>query len=341
MKQIPSNPKNILILNIAGMGDAILSTPTLRAIRNRFSNSKISVLILPRTVEIYSGLPFFDRMLVLKNYSYMGKNSIKTLLNVIKLLISLRKENFDLMINIQPVRTFLGSIKMSLLFYLVNAKYKVGRNTFGMGFFYDLRVPEDKTKHEIDVDLQIASSLGADTSNRMPEISISNEDEKTALAFFNDNDIKPNEFTVALNPGAFRPSRRWPAKRWAELGDILINNYRAKVILTGEKKENNLMQTILSSMKNRPVINLGNFNLKQLAALLKNVNLVITNDTGPLHLAVTMNTCVIALFGPGDFNKFYPIGSKNIVLRKDVSCFRPCYKFECDDLKCLKLITIE
>jgi ADP-heptose:LPS heptosyltransferase len=154
------------------------------------------------------------------------------------------------------------------------------------------------------------------------------------------NGINKSDFLVALNPGGNWVPKRWPKEFWAELADKLIAEMGAKVIITGSVSDVTLAHEIKSLMREKPVLACGALNIKQLGALCKRLDVFVTADTGPLHIANAVGTKkIIALFGPTSRHITGPFPDKNVViLQKDVGCVIPCYEAHCQDNRCMKAI---
>ena len=337
--------KKILIIQVAGIGDLVLATPTLRAIRDRFSQSHISLLTNSRAKEIVIGSPYIDEVFTLELDKYSHFLSIfrpRNFKEIWKLIKTLRKKHFDMTINLFALVMKKGIIRTALLFYLIGAKYRVGRDTDGRGFFYNAKVPEKSggTRHEVERNLDVARTLGADIKDKGLEVRVSKEDKKYVSEFISQNKLDGN-FIIGLNPGASIPSHLWGKENFAKLGDELVNRYQAKIVITGGPDEVKLADEIVTMMETKPTIAAGRTTLKQFAALIERCNLFITNSTGAMHMVVAMNTSLIALLGP-DPVKYFPYGDKNryVVIKKDVDC-SPCFKLKCKKHLCMKLITVE
>lgn len=342
----PEKIRKILIVQVAGIGDLIIATPTLRALRNRFPQSHISLLTTPRAVEVVRGSPYVDEVFALDLNKYPHFLSFlrpRNLREILKLIKTLREKHFDMAISLFSLVRKRGIIRMALLFYLIGVKYRVGRDTDGRGFFYNIKVPEKGggPRHEVERNLDIAKALGADIKDKRLEVYVSNEDRKYASQFLSQNRVLNSNLIIGLNPGAAVPSHLWGKENFVKVGDELIKRYQAKIVITGGPDEMKLADEIASMMETRPIIAAGKTTLKQFAALMERCNLFITNSTGAMHMAVAMNTPLIALLGP-DPVKYFPYGDRNryVVIKKDVNC-SPCYKLKCRKHLCMELITVE
>ena len=146
---------------------------------------------------------------------------------------------------------------------------------------------------------------------------------------------------MGINPGGNWLPKRWLPEYWAQLADKLISDLKVKVIITGGSKDLELADSIRRQMRQKPIIAASKFNLKQSGALFNRLDLFITSDTGPLHIANAVGAKkIIALFGPTDPNITGPFPLTNVtIIRKDIGCKIPCYVTDCKDNRCMKLIT--
>jgi heptosyltransferase II len=147
---------------------------------------------------------------------------------------------------------------------------------------------------------------------------------------------------VGIIPGAHERTRIWDSGRFASVADSLISKAKAAVLILDGPGDNKLSSSIASQMKNIPFDMTGAFNLRELMAILNSCDLVIANDTGPMHIASLLGVEVITFFGAGDIIETHPVGEKVHIIHRDLPC-SPCLKSECAEgnYKCLKLITIE
>lgn len=330
------NVKKILVIKLAGIGDLILASPALRALRKRFPGARITLLTTPRAGELAEGSSYINELFCLNPAS-------KNLRGVIGSIRSLRRERFDIAINLYNLFTLGGALKAAFLMYSIGVRCRVGRDTDGRGFFYTIKVPDERfsNRHEVEYNLDVMQALGANIKDKGLEIPISNKDREYVRKFLKQNGITDEDFVIGLNPGGFRPSHRWNKEKFARVGDKLTKKYKAKILITGGPEEIKLAQKIADMMTIEPIIATGEVTIKQLVSLIERCNLFISNDTGAMHMAAVMKTPLIALLGPGPL-RYGPYGDKNryIIVRKDVEC-SPCYKFRCRKHLCMKLITVE
>jgi heptosyltransferase-2 len=316
------------------MGDAIMATPSLRCIRNLFAKDKIFFCANKTVAEILSGCPFADQWITIK-----GNNPFAA-------ARELKKYNFDTAILLK------NSFASALAVFLAGIKTRTGYARDGRGIFLTEKIIPSKIASfrfkplsAIDYYLAIASRLGADTANTKTELCISEGDKKAILEKFGEklNGSKP--LVILVPGGAFGPSKLWSEERFAQTADFLIEKFSANVFISVSpvKEETQIAEKICSAAKH-PIINLAKtpVTLGQLKTLFSFAQLVITNDTGPRHIAIAINRKVITLFGPNNpawTENEYPDEIKIIA---DVPC-APCDKPVCkkDKHYCMESITAQ
>jgi len=227
-----------------------------------------------------------------------------------------------------------------LLFSKIPRRIGYGSKRAGFLLTEKAGIP-DKKLHKVEYFLNLAKAAGIETKNKNYEILISDNDTKEGEKILNDAGIKDKGF-IALNAGGNWDLKRWPAENFAELGDKIFEKLGSAIILTGAEKDIVLAENIAGLMKHRPLILCGKTTLKTLGAIFKKAICVISNDSGPMHLAVAAGTRVVAIFGPTSPELTGPYGDgRYIVLRKDTGCKIPCYDLKCKDNRCMKAVTAE
>jgi len=326
--------KRILIFNVNWLGDVLFSTAAIRNIRRNFPAGFIACIIPSRCYPVLKGNPYLDEIII-----FDEKDRHRGALAQLNFVRSLRAKKFD------TVFLLHRSASRALICRLAGIKERLGYYTRKRGFLLTKKIPmpAKDTLHRIDFYLNILEQAGLKVEDRYADFIISEEDIDFVGAFLKKQGLSKEDFLVGINPGGNWPQKRWPRECWALLADKLISHLGAKVIITGGSADISLAGRIRESMKGKPVIACGAFNIKQLGALCKRLNLFITADTGPLHIANAVGTKkIIALFGPTSPKITGPYPQKNIViLQKDVGCKIPCYQIKCRDNRCMKAITPE
>jgi heptosyltransferase-3 len=332
----------ILIIKLKHIGDVLMATPAISAIRERFPDAHISVLIREGTEDMLTGNPKIDDVIVYDGFR--GMSFINKMLKEIGFAFGFRRKRFDLIVE-------LGFGDREAIYgFFSGARFRIGFDPKGEGFLgrgYTLThmIPMDNSKHIIERDLELLRPLGIDNDKRGLEIYYSSQDREFAEVVLKENGINDDDIVVIIHP-----TSRWLFKCWTDEGNAVIadhiqSRHGAKAIMTcgpGDREKGKL-ERILGKAKTRPVSFIGNLTLKQLAALIDKANLFFGIDSAPMHMAAALKTPVIALFGPSGEHNWAPWGDGHTVIKKDMPC-RPCGRGGCYDSKrseCLEAITIE
>ena len=326
------NADRILIVNVNWIGDCIFSTPFIKAVREAYPDSYIACLLHPRCVEILEDNPRINEIIV-----YDEELAHRSLLGKFKLIAYLRKKRFDTAFILHR------SFTKAVIAFLSGIKKRIGYPTKHRGLFLTKQVemPDEET-HKVEYFLNLARAAGINTDRVAYEFFVKDSDRKKAGQFLRENGVSDGDLLVVLCPGGNWDPKRWPRENFARLGDSLAEKLGAKVVISGAKKDAQLVGEIQRMMKNKPVISCGKTTLKELGALLERANLVVANDTGPMHLAVAMKANVVALFGPTSPRLTGPYGTGTYrVIWKNEECEVPCYDVTCTDNRCMSAITVE
>ena len=328
----PGGRKKILIVNVNWIGDVIFSTPFIKTIRDTYPDDYIACLLHPRCAEILKGSPRIDEIIV---YDEEGKH--KSLIGKLMLILHLRKIHFDIAFILHR------SFTKALLVFLAGVRERIGYPTKNRGLLLTrtIDLPEEEV-HKVEYFLNLARGSGIKVRESSYEFFIQDPDRKSVKEFLKKNGVMDKDRLIVLCPGGNWGPKRWPKENFAKLADMLAGKPDVRIILSGAKKDIVLVEEIRGMMKNLPVISCGLTTLKELGALLERADLVVANDSGPMHLAVAMRSNVIALFGPTSPGLTGPYGEGNYkVIWKTEGCDVPCYDVTCTDNRCMKLITVE
>ncbi len=335
--------RKILIVNLGGIGDLFLSSAALGALRRHFADARIVFCGVPRTAAFARSLGCFDAVLPFSAYEEGTRRFVGgRLRSFVGMIAALRRERFDLALNMRTLHSRAGAWKMALLFFAVGARRRAGRDTDGRGFFFTIKVPETTRgeKHEIEYDLDTVRALGVPVSGAKPLVLVSEDVRKAVDDFLDRNGITGTDRLVGVNPGGAL-SHRWPLASFGEALKQLLGRKPAVVVVTGGRGEQGLGEALVGALRGYRVVNAaGRLSWEELGALLERCDLFITNDTGPMHVAAVLKTPLVAIFGPGYLVRFDPrhLSDKAIVLYEKACC-APCDKLSCRDLQCLKRIT--
>ena len=333
----PAHISRILIIMMGGIGDMILLTPALKALRKAYPSSTLSFLLGPYGAEkVIEGSDLINGKIIIDPEKYKG---IK---GKIRLLQELRKEIFQLSIT----STGTNPLKSGLLCYLARIKYRLGEDIGRKGFFYNLKVPFHPDIHDVESNLLLIERLGIKADERRTYIYRSSEDQYFASKYIADHHLE-EYLLIGIHPGSGIHQaffRRWPKERFARLADRLIDKYKATVMIFGGADEVSLACEIKALMNSNPILLAGKTTLTQAAALIEKCRLFISNDSGLMHVACAVHApSVIGLYGPTNYKRSGPYSDTSLVIRKELDC-SPCYKrgkVKCKQLDCFKFITVE
>lgn len=322
--------QNILLIRLSSLGDVVLTTPAIRAVRAHFPHAHIAMLVAKPSADVLRENPHlnelipFDRLAADKDTGEMWR-----------VLRTLRKRKFSLTIDFQ------GKIRTEVLAYLSGAPERVGR-----GRLCTVRVPDAAAvTHATERNLALLHAIGIPAEDRTLEMFLAESEREEAGQRFEAAGI-PNRQNlhvpkVGMFPGAGWKLREWMPERFAAIGDKLVRHFNAHVLIFGGPREVELVNTVANLMHAPATRFAGNLQIRQLAACLEKCSLFLTNDTGPMHIASAVGTPTVALFGPGNHYRFQPLGVLHQTIRHDVPC-SPCKQFtdKCKDNVCMKQIRV-
>lgn len=322
----------ILIVNVNWLGDVLFTTPFIKAIRRRFPEGFIACMVVPRCKELLEDNPYLDEIII---YDEEGRD--KSLLGKLKLIMRLRRKRFD------GAFILHRSFTRALMVFLSGIEMRIGYKTKHRGFLLTKPLEEPGLDlHKVEYFLNIAKNCGIDVSDKDYEFFVNGNERMAIDRFLKDRGVEKKDILVVLNPGGNWPPKRWPKERFAELSDRLSNELKIKTVVTGALKDSGLGREIVDLSQDQSINACGDTSIRRLGALMERADLVVSSDSGPMHLALGVKTKVIALFGPTSNLITGPYGSGDYaVLKKDVECPVPCYNFNCKDYRCMKAITVD
>ncbi|MEA5113411.1 MAG: glycosyltransferase family 9 protein [Geobacteraceae bacterium] len=316
--------KNILIIKPGAIGDLLHLTPVVRALKERFPHAKVTMLVGSRlSTTIFENNPFVHESIVFEK-----KGAHKSLKGLLGLWKELHARRFDLVLNYQR-SNLKGWFLASSAFPCRVLVYHKSRK---------------RLMHAVENHLGPLTALGIDTekADRKLDFFPSTRDQKRAEEVLDSAAIHGRRI-VAFNPGTNHLCKCWPLDRFAELADRVIERMGTEVIILGSPDEKKLADEIQSGMRNK-AHDLTGCTLGELGALLKRVEVLITGDTGPMHIAAAVGTPALALYGPISPLRSGPIGDGHrIVIHDELDCC-PCNSFKCVNpvfRLCMESITVD
>jgi heptosyltransferase-2 len=326
--------RRILIRSTNWVGDAILTTPAIRAVRKNFPEAKISILAKPWVAPVFSNNPYVDNLLV---YNDTGKHG--GCLGRLRLSRELRAGKFDLAV------LFQNAFEAALLAFLAGIPKRLGYDTDGRKLLLTHPVrchPSLKQVHEIDYYLAILKGGGLDVDGRDLTLVVSEEERKYAEGLLDNHQRAKDEILVGISPGAtFGSAKRWFPERYAVLCDRIHEAFGAHFVILGTSAEEAVGNQV-SKLMRYPSTNLcGKTNLREAMALIERCELFITNDSGLMHVAAALQIPLISIFGSTNPITTGPSSPNSHIVRMSVSC-SPCLKPECPtDHRCMQEVTVD
>ena len=334
---------NILIVKLSAIGDVIHTLPASNALRKAYPEARITWLVEEAAYDLVKDHPALDRVLVSKRKRWLKELQSPLFLNAVKeiygFIKELRDTHYDMILDFQAL------LKSGILIALSRGKRKIG---FGKGLehmehsylFLNERLPAVSMEHHaLSRGLMMLNAIGIATPQVEYKLAVSDHDhQKVDNLLRRYGLVNPGRFVV-VNPVAKWESKLWSIRKFSQLADRIITEYDARVVFTGSLEDRQTIQQIKAGMT-KPAINLaGETTLKMLAALYAKADVVISTDTGPMHLAVAMGTTVVALFGPTAFWRTGPYGSGHQIVTAGQAC-APCFKRHCPTIDCMDLISV-
>lgn len=331
---------DILIIKLSAIGDVVHSLPLLEVLRDRFPDARIDWVIEEAASNIVEGHPDLDELIVFPRKSWLDRCIKKReYINLGKELITflkkLRGREYDVVIDLQ------GLLKSGVLTFFARGSRKIGLNGAreGSSFFVKERVSfSGPDIHAIDRYLCVAKYLGVVDPLWNGKIPIYDTDKRYVDDLL--VGLEANCALVAINPMAKWESKLWDLERFACLADVINTNLGVTTILTGSESDKIAIEKIVGGMKTKALNLAGKTNLKQLAYLYGKCKVVVSTDSGPMHMAAAMGSSVVGIFGPTSPLRTGPYGRKHRVVRVGLPC-SPCFKKSCDHMSCMKGITVE
>jgi 3-deoxy-D-manno-octulosonic-acid transferase/heptosyltransferase-1 len=335
---------NILIVKLSAIGDVIHTLPALNAVRKHYPHASITWLVEEDAAPLVQGHEALDRVIVSKRKRWLKALRSLSFLNTIKevygFIKALRDTRYDMVLDFQAL------LKSGILIAIARGRRKIG---FGKGLehmehsyiFLNERIPAvDMEIHALSRGMMLLDAVGIPTNEVEYKLPMSDHDRKKIDELMKQHGINGEKSLIAINPVAKWETKLWPNKKFAELADMLVDQYNLKIVFTGGFKDYSIIQTITSSMKGRAINFAGKTTLTELAALYEKAALVISTDTGPMHLAAAVGTPVVALFGPTAPWRTGPYGTGHQIITAELEC-SPCFKRRCETTDCMYQISVK
>ena len=334
-------PKNlkILVIRLDRIGDMTLSLPAIEAIRRRFPNAAISVMVRPYTQDIVNGHPAVDEVIP---YYYEKKGRHASFLGGLRFITEISKRHFDIAFILHP------SNRSYNVAFFAGIPYRIGFKT-KLPFVLTQSVPDRRhegSKHESEYTMDIVRAFGIhETEKLLPYLPVLKHEELKVSKILKDKGLSEQETFIAFHPGASCVSKKWPVENFAQIGKKLIAETSHRLVIVGGLEETALGEYLEKECGKRSINLMRQLGLKELAALLKRSELLVSNDSGPVHVAAAVGTRTFAVFGRNQAGlsavRWRALGENHRTIQKDVGCV-VCLAHRCTiGFECLKAIETE
>ena len=322
-------PRNILAIKLRYLGDVLLATPTLHALKTAYPLARLSVLVNRGTEAVLRENPDVDEIIPLHRGSILQQT---------RFVWEIRRRQFDAVVDLTD------GDRAAFLTWISGAPVRIGFNAEERwtGRCYTTVVRPDAGAHRIERDLAALVPLGVAVQDGVPRLRLTAEDDAKVEQLAEQLEVPRDRPWVVIQPGARYWFKAWPPERFAELADRLNDRFGCQILVGGSPEEEPLAGSVVRQAKSRLVTIAGRSDVRTLAALLKRSALFIGNDTGAMHIAAAVGTPLVGLFGPSNPREWGPRGGPAEVLYKGLDC-RICFHPTCrrGEENCMKLITVE
>ena len=322
---LSTNINKILIVKPSSLGDIVHSLPFLNVLKTCYPKAEIHWVIAKGLEGLLEGHQMIDRLWIIHKDMWKKITYARRTVKEIKLLLKeLKKEKYDLTVDLQ------GLLRSGIITKATGAPVRVGFHEAreGSRLFYTHKVKGGKDIHAVDRYLKIADYLGCDIKDvRFPFPSYS--------TYLPNPSLFSEDYAVII-PGARWKTKVWPAEKFGKLASKLS----LKTVIVGSSGEIGAADTIIKLSQGKSISLAGKSDLKELVEVIRHAQFVVSNDSGPMHIAAALNIPVLAIFGPTESRRTGPYGDGHTIIRENVPC-APCFKKTCNDMKCMNDLSVE
>ncbi|WP_246163110.1 lipopolysaccharide heptosyltransferase II [Oryzomonas sagensis] len=326
--------RRILIRAVNWIGDAVMTTPALGLIREHYPQAEITLLANPPVAEVFSPHDWVDKVMV-----FDRKGAHQGLRGRLRLASELRKQSFDMAI-ILP-----NSFDSALVPWLAGIPVRLGKSSDGRSLLLTGRYSQDETpphRHEVQYYRNLVRHFGITGVDVLPRLCTTPAEDAAAEALLAKGGIPAGTCVLAVNPGAtYGSAKRWYPDRFADVARRLAAEWQARIVIFGSPDEAGIAADIERRLGGDCLNMAGKTTVRELMALIKRSNFMVTNDSGPMHIAAAFDVPLVAIFGPTDHTGTAPYTVKAAIVRKGVAC-APCKLRECPtDHRCMTAVTAD
>jgi ADP-heptose:LPS heptosyltransferase len=306
--------KKVLVVTLSNIGDAVLTLPVIGALRAKYGGeAEIDVVAGPFSGEVFVSDPRINKV-----YIY---DKAAPLIRKAGLMWELRMNRYDLLVD----------LRNSMFGLFVGARTGNG----------PVKARSSAARHKSEEHLDRIRQLGIEATGIPFPVWIGKSDEEKARIILRDKGISDTDRIICVSPGAKSHIKKWSEEGFSKVCDMLASAYNMKVVFIGDASEKETCQRIINMMRSYAVSTAGSTNLRELAWIIRRSAILITNDSAPLHIAGSIGTPVVAIFGPTDPRRYGPRQGAGIAVSRKLHC-SPCEAAQCRyNLECMKAVTAE
>ncbi len=306
------NPQNILVLHFGQLGDVILGLPALSAIKKRFPDARITALVGKPSVQVIELADFFDEIIAVDRVELRDSGKLWSIAQIFKVVGNIRRKNFDFVIDLHSL------YETNLLGFFSGAKHRLFANREGRSLDYLANFKpkppcEDKTKNATDFYLDVLQPLDIREAMRFVQIRPRKLDVEVIENIWRTENFVEKQM-VGMFLGAGHPGRRWSIANFANLTRLLMTNENRKIVVFLGPEERHLRKEVEENFPPETFI-FDKLTIPQLAEALSRLQVLVSNDTGPMHLGAVMGTSIVMLSKHGTSNVHIPLTEKLTIVR--------------------------
>ena len=354
--------KRILIIKLGALGDILMATPLLSALRTAYPDAHLSWMVEHTNQDAIDTNPFVDEVIAWEGgywtdlmprrwkkwFSLRRGFGFRWLASAFQFHRELRQRQYDVLISFHPEQWPLlvqgTGCSTAIGVFETQARPGVKQRDY-RHLYTDAYPAEELPFHRTEKYLMPLNALGLPPSGVQMTMGFTSQDVEAVTAFLAENGLSEGKRFVVLAPKTTWASRCWPEDRFSLLGDRLTHEMGLNIVLIGSGKEVDSVKRVAASMQVAPVTAAGCLSFRQIAALIARASLVVSSDGGPMHVAAAVGTPYLALFGPTPVAGRAPLIGPGLSLMHPIPC-GPCDKEQCPIvgdgyMRCLELITVE
>ena len=326
------NGKKILVTFLMHLGDLTLTTPFVHALRKAAPDAHITYLVDEKLKDVVLHNPYLDEVITIDK-----KGRDNSILGLMACARKLSGMNFDVLINLHP------NERCSFICALTKCKLKTGTTHTLFKPMWDVFTPLNRKIHAADMYLDVLTQLGVkNLEHNGLEIFPSEEHFNNAEDFWRNHGVFGSDKLIGFNIGSAVVTKRWAPERFAQVADHFAEKGYKPVFFGGTMDEE-MVQEAISSMKTTPVVATGSFTIGTLAAAMRRCSLIITNDSGPMHVAISQKVPIVAMYGPSSPKLYGPYTKDATIVTAQPPCLGCAsgMKHKCDDMQCMTRLYVE